>query len=213
VTADSAAELRAAASKLRRALDAVDAASNAPNDSRPWHAEECAEPCHHKGCRCIVVQGEYPADDEENAPMVQCIADAETTEHAEWIATMQPAVGLALVEWLNDAANGDDEGEIDPHALVTARAINAESAAERTARRIHYQRVERAEARPDVAVMGPDGRGIATGGNACAAAPELSPAIEHDGSAEWDWQDCSGCGGSVCGAGRRPPHDPRGTTQ
>jgi hypothetical protein len=44
-------------------------------------------------------------------------------QHAEYIAAMHPAVGRALAELLDDQADGDDEGVINPWALAVARQI------------------------------------------------------------------------------------------
>jgi hypothetical protein len=49
--------------------------------------------------------------------------------NAEYIALMQPAVGAALADWLEDAEAGDDEGVVNPYALTVARLINGEEAA------------------------------------------------------------------------------------
>jgi hypothetical protein len=46
---------------------------------------------------------------------------------AEYIALMHPDVGLALADWLNDAAGGDDHGEHNPYALVVARRLLGET--------------------------------------------------------------------------------------
>lgn len=45
-------------------------------------------------------------------------------QHAAYIAAMDPTVGLALADLLDDQADGDDEGVINPWALAVARAIN-----------------------------------------------------------------------------------------
>lgn len=44
-------------------------------------------------------------------------------DNAEYIALMHPDVGLALAEWLGDAAEGDEHGEHNPYALAVARQI------------------------------------------------------------------------------------------
>ena len=41
-----------------------------------------------------------------------------------YIAAMHPGVGLALADLLDDQADGDDEGVINPWALAVARALN-----------------------------------------------------------------------------------------
>jgi hypothetical protein len=45
-------------------------------------------------------------------------------QHAAYAAAMGPAAGLALADLLDDQADGDDDGEINPWALAVARAIN-----------------------------------------------------------------------------------------
>ncbi|MFD9603256.1 hypothetical protein [Streptomyces sp. NPDC059970] len=44
--------------------------------------------------------------------------------NAKYIALMQPAVGAALAKLLDDLADGDDEGFVNPWALGLARQIN-----------------------------------------------------------------------------------------
>lgn len=117
-------ELRTAAAKLRTLIAAVPAEHWG---DRPWHAEECSDteamsPCP---CPCIVAQGEYRDFDQPQTPAVQYVADAETPEHAAYIAAMHPGVGKALVDLLDDQADGDDEGVVNPWALAVARAILA----------------------------------------------------------------------------------------
>lgn len=41
-----------------------------------------------------------------------------------YAAAMHPGVGAALADLLDDQADGDDEGVINPWALAVARAIN-----------------------------------------------------------------------------------------
>ncbi|WP_159011734.1 hypothetical protein [Streptomyces sp. NRRL F-5123] len=42
------------------------------------------------------------------------------------IATMDPALGLALVDWLDTAANDAEQIGASPQALAVARLINQE---------------------------------------------------------------------------------------
>ncbi|MFR9794277.1 hypothetical protein ACL07V_37585 [Streptomyces sp. MB22_4] len=44
---------------------------------------------------------------------------------SDYAAVLPPTVGLALADLLDDQADGDTEGEINPWALAVARAINA----------------------------------------------------------------------------------------
>ncbi|MGW9245792.1 hypothetical protein [Streptomyces badius] len=119
-------QLRAAAEKLRAAAAAV------PSDdwgTRPWHVEECSDTDTMESCLCIVAQGEHKEFDQPQVPLIQYVADAETTEHAAWIALMHPGVGLALAAWLESAAErlGDAKASLvallDPSALEVARQL------------------------------------------------------------------------------------------
>ena len=47
---------------------------------------------------------------------------------ADYIALMHPGVGLALADWLDDAAEGDEHGEHNPYALAVARLLLGEDA-------------------------------------------------------------------------------------
>lgn len=92
------------ASLLRRAAEGIRAAVAAVQqgawEGRPWAVENCSE---HE-CPCIVHQGEYKPWNEAQVPPIQYVADAETPEHAAYIASMHPGVGLALAGWLEDEA-------------------------------------------------------------------------------------------------------------
>lgn len=121
-------ELRAAAEKIRKLTGALPA--NEWGD-RPWQAEECAntEFALAAPCPCIVSQGEYRAFDQPQDPPIQYVADAETPDHAAYIAAMHPGVATALAKWLwswvgidfrEDAALPEDA----QHALAIARAMN-----------------------------------------------------------------------------------------
>jgi hypothetical protein len=120
-------ELRAAADRIRKLIEAV---PSKHWGDRPWHAEECSDTDDMSPCPCIVAQGEYRDFDQPQTPPVQYVADAETPEHAAYIAAMHPGVGGALADWLDswtgvelreDAALPEDAR----HALAVARAINA----------------------------------------------------------------------------------------
>ncbi|WP_329217401.1 hypothetical protein [Streptomyces microflavus] len=129
--------LRAAAEKLRAAAAVV------PSDdwgTRPWHVEECSDTDTMESCPCIVAQGEHKEFDQPQVPLIQYVADAETTEHAAWIALMHPGVGLALADWLEREAShvvtyGPGGTFADPHALAVARQLLGTSAAEGAADR------------------------------------------------------------------------------
>ncbi|MFE0692864.1 hypothetical protein [Streptomyces sp. NPDC058869] len=122
-------QLRAAAEKLRAAAAAV------PSDdwgTRPWHVEECSDTDTMESCPCIVAQGEHKEFDQPQVPLIQYVADAETTEHAAWIALMHPGVGLAVARWLGHHAamadrlaslvDGAPDGSDHP-ALAVARQL------------------------------------------------------------------------------------------
>jgi hypothetical protein len=127
-------ELRTAADKLRSLSSAV------PRDlwgDRPWHVEQCSEQATAE-CPCIVTQGEYKPFDQPQVPAIQYVADAETPEHAAYIAAMHPGVGVALAELLDRQGRvaaevqqflGDEfqDGALDQDvhdALAVARAFN-----------------------------------------------------------------------------------------
>ncbi|MFD4795972.1 hypothetical protein [Streptomyces anulatus] len=124
-------QLRAAAEKLRAAAAAV------PSDdwgTRAWHVEECSDTDTMESCPCIVAQGEHKEFDQPQVPLIQYVADAETTEHAAWIALMHPGVGLVVAAWLDAAAEYYTPGPTHPthvvHALAVARQLLGTSEAE-----------------------------------------------------------------------------------
>lgn len=102
-----AEELRAAAAKIRKL--AADA------EPGPWHVHEYLTD-HEAGI------GTEPGGDDiagggYEGGGVQRLTDAH------YIAAMHPGVGTALADLLDDQADGDDQGEINPWALAVARAI------------------------------------------------------------------------------------------
>lgn len=127
-------ELRAAADKLRSLVNALPVNKWG---NRPWHAEECSDTDGFDSCLCIVAQGEYRKWDKPQDPPVQYVADAETVEHAAYIAAMHPGVGAAVATWLDRKAHiaaeveqflGDEfqDGALDHDvhdALAVARQI------------------------------------------------------------------------------------------
>lgn len=134
--------LRAAAEKIRTLAKAIEA-PDLPDQT--WHTEECADD-ERGNCPCIVAQGQYTDGPGPTTPMFY-VADAETPECAAYIAAMGPAVGVALADWLDQAAHhyecgiraADDVFHNDPagretflttgpgapsgHALAVARAV------------------------------------------------------------------------------------------
>ncbi len=111
--------LTAAATVLRDRAAAID--TMPPNQGAPWHVENCIDTAMNE-CPCIIAQGRHPV---ENGPATAqfYVADAETPEVASWIVLLQPHVGLALADLLDDAAEGDVHGEHNPYALAVARAL------------------------------------------------------------------------------------------
>lgn len=92
-----AALLRRAAEGIRASVAAV------PQDAwegRPWAVEDCSE---HR-CPCIVYQGEYKPFGQPQVPPIQYVCDAETPEHAAYIASWHPLVAVAVAGWLDDDA-------------------------------------------------------------------------------------------------------------
>lgn len=114
-----AEQLRAAAAKLRDLAKVI----NAPDlPDQTWHTEECADD-ERSNCPCIVAQGQYAAEPHGTHQPIYFVADAETPECAAYIAAMGPNVGTALADLLDDQADGDGEGVINPWALAAARAV------------------------------------------------------------------------------------------
>jgi hypothetical protein len=111
-----AAELRAAADKIRVSVDAVRSPDGIDNS---WIAEGL-----------IVSQGVYP----DGSP-VYPVADAATPQCAAYIASMGPDVGAVLADWLERAGdhvrlqalccdNGEHQcSDIAAPALAIARQI------------------------------------------------------------------------------------------
>jgi hypothetical protein len=118
--------LTAAANLLRERAAAV------PSEhwgARPWHVEKCANE-EYDDCPCIVAQGERKPYDEPQIPMIQYVADAETPEHARYIALMHPGVGLAIAEVLEQAAEaleGADVPEDEPVVTLARQLLGGES--------------------------------------------------------------------------------------
>ncbi|APE21368.1 MULTISPECIES: hypothetical protein [Streptomyces] len=96
-------ELRAAAEKLR---DYTSTTSPAP-----WHVNQW--------------DNVETAGREEMAEVWPL--QANPSANATYIALMHPGVGTALADLLDDQADGDDEGVINPWALAVARALNGEA--------------------------------------------------------------------------------------
>ncbi|SEC03189.1 hypothetical protein SAMN04490357_1008 [Streptomyces misionensis] len=101
-------ELAAAADKLRALATAVSAPEPA---LQPFHAEGCD-----------VTQGRTPG--------LYDVATTQTPELANYIAAMDPTVGLALADWLettaaklNHSTHPGWQDHVEPHALTVARAI------------------------------------------------------------------------------------------
>jgi len=109
-------EIRAAADRLRELAGAVTPGA--------WTAHLLPPNEHHRH-PAHWVKTEYAEGDTTS---LEVIADCPWRQaDADYIAAMDPAVGKALADWLDDAANGDDYGEVDPHALAIARLINQET--------------------------------------------------------------------------------------
>ncbi|GAA0704844.1 hypothetical protein GCM10010193_69820 [Kitasatospora atroaurantiaca] len=92
--------LTTAAKLLRERATAITAPD--PGLDQPWHVEECADN-ETGGCPCIVAYQQHD-DSSGFGVTTRYVADAETPEFAQWIALMNPGVGLALADWLDVAA-------------------------------------------------------------------------------------------------------------
>jgi hypothetical protein len=93
--------LRKAAALMRGRAEAL---ANDDWPGLPWAVTECSD--EESGeCPCIVYQGEYkPWHEGAQVPPIQYVCDAESPQHAEWIASMHPLVGAALADWLDAVA-------------------------------------------------------------------------------------------------------------
>ncbi|MGW1979204.1 hypothetical protein [Streptomyces sp. NPDC001889] len=106
--------LRAAASRLRALATAV--------PDGPWHSDPEFDSCTYE-------QGVYTSTaPRERVAEVYGKGD-QPKSIARYVAAMHPGLGAALAEWLEDAADGDDRGEISPYALEVARQILGEGPA------------------------------------------------------------------------------------
>lgn len=112
----AAEELRTAAAKLTALLDALD-------DRGPWHTEPCAST---ERAPCIVAYGR--TSDQGPPTALHYVADAETPEHAAYLAALHPGTGRALAKWLESWTGVDFNehaamGDL-AYALDLARQIN-----------------------------------------------------------------------------------------
>lgn len=126
MTATPAAELRQAAQRLRELVAAVREASHTDWGDEPWRAVECAKRAPgevSEMCPCIVAQGDTPLG--KAFPLTQYVADAETEQHAAFIAALHPGVAVALADWLETAATylGDEPQVTYPSHVVRALAV------------------------------------------------------------------------------------------
>jgi hypothetical protein len=70
------------------------------------------------GDRLIRDPGSHPGE-----PQYVVDEPMNNISNAEYIATVHPGVGLALAEWLDDAAEGDEHGELSPYAVAVAQQV------------------------------------------------------------------------------------------
>lgn len=131
-------EIRAAAEKLRTLATAAstdtDGTPTAHWSCSPrWREEEVRRPTADMP---HFLYGDYLTRDDGKVISWPKILRGGTQQrpsqmdraHAQYAAAMDPTVGLALADLLDDLADGDDEGETNPWAFALARAINGESA-------------------------------------------------------------------------------------
>jgi hypothetical protein len=111
-------ELRAAAEKLRSLAHAA--------TPGPWRQHDTH--LGQYGYTATVLSGE--GNDTDLRAWLPSMSQEPWDEtrnawpDAAYIAAMHPGVGRALADLLDDQADGDDEGEINPWALAVARQIN-----------------------------------------------------------------------------------------
>ena len=112
-------ELRAAVAKIRKHLKHA--------TESPWVTSSVWSP--RATCTSAVYSHAHPAGSVES----EVVASGRIKSgyggirepwNAEYIALMQPAVGADLADLLEDLADGDDEGVVNPWALGLARQIN-----------------------------------------------------------------------------------------
>jgi hypothetical protein len=97
----------AAAKLLCDRAEAV--AARDPSEDGSWHVVECADETAGD-CPCIVAQGRQSYGDDMETPKWY-VADAETPEIAQWVAMMDPGVGLGIAEWLRAMAHRERANE------------------------------------------------------------------------------------------------------
>ena len=110
-----ASVLRRAATLMRERATAV---PQGGWKGRPWQATECADD-EAANCECIVYQGEYRPYTEAQVPLIQYVADAESAEHAAFIASWHPLVAEAVAAWLEaEAERAESRPGLLMHSLT-----------------------------------------------------------------------------------------------
>ncbi|MET8404499.1 hypothetical protein [Streptomyces sp900116325] len=122
-TPTPADEIRAAVEKLRKHLKH---ATDSPWHSRPvWSPDSTSTSAVYSYAhRTGTVESEVVA----SGRIRSGYGGIREPWNAEYIALMQPAVGAALADLLDDLSDGDDEGVVNPWALGLARQINGTQA-------------------------------------------------------------------------------------
>jgi hypothetical protein len=120
----SPSEILTAAAKLLR--ERATAATPGPWSWNRWHSNTCPADCNDPACFLLLVGSPHAmvgsADvDRPEVFAVERSVQERGEDDAAWIALMHPGVGLALADWLDDAAEGDAQGEINPYTLAVAR--------------------------------------------------------------------------------------------
>ncbi|MEU5608417.1 hypothetical protein AB0H03_06615 [Streptomyces sparsogenes] len=124
-------QIRAAAEELR----ALAVAASASSDGTPT-AHWNTEPCWPDDDSTRFLRGDYLTRDDGRRISWPNLLRGGTgarppymaTQHAEYAATMGPAVGLAVAAWLDSAAEDAEQVGPDPHALAVARQLLGEDA-------------------------------------------------------------------------------------
>ncbi|WP_318201088.1 hypothetical protein [Streptomyces sp. SCL15-4] len=125
-----AEEIRTAAQRLRT----LATAASTDTDRTPtahWHTKPCW-PNDGNGPRYLY--GDHLTRDDGRTiswPLLNRGGSPQRPsymhgQHADYAAAMDPTVGLALADLLDDLADGDDEGVVNPWALAVARALNSQ---------------------------------------------------------------------------------------
>jgi hypothetical protein len=124
-----AEELRAGADRLRK-LAAE--ATPAPWTWKRWHSDDCRADCDDPSCFLLIVGSPHgpvgDADVDRDVFAVERSVHERGESDADYIAAMDPSVGVLLADWLDTAAVNAAAltwpNDFIERALAVARAVN-----------------------------------------------------------------------------------------